>query len=289
MNKQLYVFTGFSYLWSYVFWGLAIYFSQTQKISIVQADQLITNFLGGNMAISSSNVFSFLAGFGPAISAILTLFFYKGNFFLNYFKFRVNFKYLLELLLILFTVIVLPSLVAYITIPSFSINASLSFSYLFVFLISLFIYQLFTTATEELGWRGILLVGLLKNNYTLWRASFIIGLFWAFWHLPILIYVYLDQGLSSAQIPMSLIGFIAGTIGMSLLHTYFFMKTRNIFFSMIVHALFNTVPIFMGLIFSEFFMVSIITQIGIWLMVYFIEKRQGKIFNQKYSLQLKQS
>lgn len=146
------------------------------------------------------------------------------------------------------------------------------------FLVLFFIYQLITTGTEEIGWRGYLLPSMLQKK-TPWEASVKIGVIWALWHTPIILYVFYAQGLPMLQIALSFIGFIAGTIAMATIHTYYYLKTKNILFNMFIHAISNTLPMFVGMLFASSYEVSVAVQILLWVFVLIITRKNKIIFD----------
>lgn len=118
----------------------------------------------------------------------------------------------------------------------------------------------------------------------MWDASLKVGLIWAIWHFPILIYMFIMQGLPIYGVILSVFGFVVGTIAMSLIHAYFLVKSRSVMLSMIIHTLYNAIPLTLAVIFIGANYAAVITQIGMWAVVAYIEKREGKIFDEPASL-----
>jgi uncharacterized protein len=77
---------------------------------------------------------------------------------------------------------------------------------------------LFTAIGEETGWRGYLLPALLTRFEPL-RASVILGLFWALWHLPL----FWIPGTAQASIPFGY--FAVNLVAYSLLYTFIYLQT----------------------------------------------------------------
>ena len=76
----------------------------------------------------------------------------------------------------------------------------------------------FTSLGEETGWRGYLLPVLLRK-FTPLRASGILGLFWALWHLPL----FSIPGTPQSSIPFGY--FAANLVAFSVLYTALFLRT----------------------------------------------------------------
>ncbi|WP_168203276.1 CPBP family intramembrane glutamic endopeptidase [Oceanispirochaeta crateris] len=101
--------------------------------------------------------------------------------------------------------------------------------------IPIFIYVLiFSVLGEETGWRGFALPKLQEKYGTL-KASFIIGLIWAFWHSPL----FFIEGNFHQEIPLWL--FILQEIYISIVISWIYNKTGgSLLLVHIFHAASNT-------------------------------------------------
>lgn len=97
------------------------------------------------------------------------------------------------------------------------------------------LYNMASSLGEEIGWRGFLLSKLLsKKNFIL--STCIVGTLWAFWHFP-LIYV---NTMSFENIPwLAYFSFWIGLLGISFIFTYYFIKSKSIWTSVILHSSHN--------------------------------------------------
>ena len=77
------------------------------------------------------------------------------------------------------------------------------------FLLTFFVVQLLTSGTEEIGWRGYLTEKVLPGR-GFWDAGWAVGPVWALWHLPVVLMLFIQQGMgprrSSALSPGSASG-----------------------------------------------------------------------------------
>lgn len=92
-----------------------------------------------------------------------------------------------------------------------------------------------TAMGEEIGWRGFLVPELFKNfNYTI--TSLIVGIIWAVWHFPILIFADYNSG---APYWYSLSCFTLMVISISFVFTWFRLKSNSLWTGVILHASHN--------------------------------------------------
>jgi len=180
-----------------------------------------------------------LGVYGPIIGAFLTIYIYNKkeikDFLKRIFKIRVKSKWYLFLIfipIIINLIVVLIGTILGIELQAF-FNSSLPFKYILIF----FLYEILTSGLEEPGWRGFALPKLQKY-FTAEKTCWILGLIWAVWHYPYVIYLYSQGGL----IPLifSLAGFTMAIIGQTFIMVWFYNNTKSIFISILLHAWLNT-------------------------------------------------
>jgi len=97
---------------------------------------------------------------------------------------------------------------------------------------------LFGPVSEEFGWRGFALDRLLVRQNAL-RASLILGVLWAFWHLPL----FFIPGTAQQQMgnPVAMFtGFAVEVVAMSVLLTWVYVNTaRSIWGAILFHMALN--------------------------------------------------
>ncbi len=111
---------------------------------------------------------------------------------------------------------------------------------LLVFL--MFLNTTLTSGLEEPGWRGYALPT-LQEKFNANKSSIILGFVWSIWHYPYLIYLYLTQlnfGIYLSVI--SIIGFTASTIGVTIIYTWIYNNTKSVFIMILFHGLLNFIP-----------------------------------------------
>jgi uncharacterized protein len=95
---------------------------------------------------------------------------------------------------------------------------------------------IFVTLGEEVGWRGYALPA-LQARYSALRASLILGVLWALWHLP----VFFNPDTSYRDLPFLL--FLAFIVVFTVLMTWLFNSTGgSVLMAMLFHAILNTAP-----------------------------------------------
>jgi membrane protease YdiL (CAAX protease family) len=107
------------------------------------------------------------------------------------------------------------------------------FAYLML-MVSALIITLFTFG-EEYGWRGYLLPRLLPLGEI--RASLLVGLIWALWHLPLLL-----AGLNfpGVNVWLAILVFTFVTVAVSFAYTWFYVASSgSVLVAAVLHASFN--------------------------------------------------
>ena len=89
---------------------------------------------------------------------------------------------------------------------------------------------------EELGWRGFLLPKLI-DKYNPITASLILGVIWAFWHLPVDLFANNNHGI------LNFVFRIIWTLPLSIIFTWFFIKTEgSLLIALFLHTSINFIP-----------------------------------------------
>lgn len=188
-------------------------------------------------------------------------------------KIAVGARWYVRLALILSAVAVLPG-VLLVAVTGVAADRPTA-ARLVLFLVVFFVFQVLTSGTEEVGWRGYLLEKLLPGR-NLWDAGWAVGVPWALWHLPIVIMLFVQQGMPPAAIIGSLFGFGIGIVAMSILHAWFYANTRSVFLAIVIHATFNTVPLSTGLLLDESHLAAVLPQLLLWAVVLIIVKQSER-------------
>lgn len=132
--------------------------------------------------------------------------------------------------------------------------------------VSAFLYSVATMTVfiilEELGWRGVMQPALQRRRSALW-AAVIVGIAWAYWHLPFFINLnYLASGSLSNAVLMTAATPIF-TISLTILLGWVLNSTSgSVFLCMLTHAVNNSA----ARLFTHSEDVGLWVQIGSWLM-----------------------
>ncbi|MCH9815324.1 MAG: CPBP family intramembrane metalloprotease [Actinomycetia bacterium] len=153
-------------------------------------------------------------------------------------------------------------------------NDGPSLGQLVPFLVMFFVLQFFTSGTEEIGWRGYLTQKLLPGR-GFWDTGWAVGIVWAIWHLPVVIMIFLQQGMVHVQILGSLVGFGIGIVAMAILQAWFYERTRSVFLAMFIHAIFNTLPLTIVLLW-EGSPAAVLANVLLWVVVIYIKSSTDK-------------
>lgn len=143
-----------------------------------------------------------------------------------------------------------------------------------VFLFVFFVFQMLTSATEEIGWRGYLNEK-LRHGRDFWDTGWAVGLPWAVWHFPVVVFIFVQQDMEPVSIIGSLAGFGIGIVAAAILHAWFYERTESVFLNMFIHATFNTLPLVTVLIFQDS-PVAVIANLALWAVVIYLRRRSDK-------------
>lgn len=278
MNKKnIIIYTTISYVWSYTFWAIAIFMSLNMEHELLLnehfARSLVTESIIKDVLVLS--LIALLAVYGPFIGSIVLCFIDKEHS-VNFRK-RLSFKVSLKLYLIALSIFLLIGFVPSIPLVfifGFTGEPTLN---IFLIIILFFVIQLGSSGTEEFGWRGFLLPEIMKENNG-WQASLKTGIIWALWHMPIVLYIFHLQGMPVIAMLFSFIGFSVGIVAMSVVHTYFFVKSKSVILSVFVHAVSNTIPLISGLLIANSYTVAIASQILIWVVITVLIKKNKELY-----------
>ncbi|NLA71697.1 MAG: CPBP family intramembrane metalloprotease [Clostridiaceae bacterium] len=277
-KKSQRIFIGFAFIWSFILWGLGIFLSVKGNVKLLESTDLLSAVLNNTLSreLWLITVVNTLAGYGPLLAAIVLVILFPDTrkYFKHKFKLVTPLKYVLQIIALFLLISIIPAIPLVI---SKGFNVPLTWS-LVGFVLLFFVYQIITAGTEEIGWRGYLLPSMLKNR-TPWKASVSIGVIWALWHTPIILYVFYTQGMTVPQIIMSFAGFIVGTIAMSTVHTYYYLKTDNLLFNVFIHAVANTLPMFIGMLSASSYEISVAVQLLLWVFVIVITRKNKALFD----------
>jgi len=106
----------------------------------------------------------------------------------------------------------------------------------------MFLNTTLTSGLEEPGWRGYALPK-LQEEYTANKSSIILGLIWAVWHYPFLVYLnFVQLGTGAFLSVLAIVGFTASTVGGSILFSWVYNNTKSVFMAILFHGLMNFIP-----------------------------------------------
>lgn len=136
----------------------------------------------------------------------------------------------------------------------------------------LFATQLITSGLEEPGWRGYALP-LLQKTHSAENASWYLGLAWAAWHLPFVIYLYREAPVW--MLPLAIAGFTMSIIAMGYVHAWVYNSTGSLLPNIALHAWANVANTLAAAI-QPSPVVPLVTAGITWLFVAWLLRRYGK-------------
>ena len=233
MKMKIVVFLLLTFVWSWLNWGIALFYL---KSGVVQDS--VTYFI----------TFFFLGTYGPTLAAIITTVYFEGS---------IGLRALLGKLLLWRSS---PKVyLAIFALPAFFMFLGIFIFHLFVgpvgdintnkiaLIPSIIGYSILAGPMgEELGWRGFLLPKLLEKLSTV-KASILIGLIWCTWHIP-LFFGPTGALISNGDITFLNVSiYLLATICLSYLFTYISAITNaSVLIAILTHLSVNAaLPIFL--------------------------------------------
>ena len=222
-NKIPIRFFTITFLWSWLFMGIAIFIGRMNPQDNMFASP------GIDLAIM------IIAAFGPAIGTIVSVYTIEGKGSLKkFFKPFLSLNFGWKVWGAIFFVLGIPTVIAWI-MPEFfgedRIQTYLPSVYIFPIYILMMVF--FGGGQEEIGWRGYIMP-YLEKKYGLIIGGLILGIVWAIWHLPL----WFLPG--SSQSYMNFFGFMLGTIGYSYFLSWVIKASNNRLFSgLVAHGVAN--------------------------------------------------
>jgi len=218
----------------------------------------------------------FTSGAGPLFAALIVLAIFEGRDGIRGLFAQMSFSKLsgrwIVIVLLLPIVLSLASLLLGLLsngMKPLGLNPKLPLLYFIPFLLYMIV---FTGFWEEPGWRGFALPRLQKY-YNAETSSWILGLLWGMWHIPINLYLIWDAG-PAALIPM-IIGLLLGTVGWTIVNTWVYNNTRSLLLMILLHGWTNTVQSYLVLSTGN---MTAMTFFGVlpWALAIYLTKKYGK-------------
>ncbi|MDF2883955.1 MAG: amino protease [Clostridiaceae bacterium] len=173
-----------------------------------------------------------LGGLAPTASAIITKITNKDDFRLfknQLFKLKLNILWYIGIL----TIPLIISGISWLLTLLLSSNPE-QFLQKPIYLVFAYIpIMIIGGGLEELGWRGVLLPGLLKKTSP-FKATLIISFIWSLWHIPL----WFIKG--SSQYGSNYLIFVLNLISLAFLLSLLYIKTKSIFVCVLLHSIYNS-------------------------------------------------
>ena len=242
-NNELFSFILITYLISWLLW-LPLFFMEESNILLIV-----------------------VGGFGPLIAAFIMTLITDNNikkWLGKIFNFKIKFKLYVFVLLYPLIFYGLISILLYITGNTFTPAKEIS---LFSYIMNLIAMLILGGGQEEVGWRGYALPKMIKKYKPL-TASFILGLIWIGWHLPLFFIK------DSAQAGLPFIWYIINTLAFSIILTWLYIKSNySVIPAMILHAGMNMAVNYFPIVLEKTYMYVAFVEIIIAVILVVYDKK----------------
>ena len=187
---------------------------------------------------------SFPGYFGPAIAAMIIVSLTQGrsaleDLFARIFRWRVSPGVYVGATLLPIGIILSTVPIQLLIDPEAGFNPAALIPLLprlLLMLVGVTLVGMLIVAGEEIGWRGYALPRLLERHKPL-SASLIVGIWWGFWHLPLIWLFYADQYNPTNALLYGL-GFLAASVFYTWLHL---RSNGSILIASLFHSVYDTV------------------------------------------------
>lgn len=227
-NFKPHAYFALTYIFSYTFWIIAV---------IINKD--ITNTI--------TKAFLYIGGIGPLLSAMIFVFSSKDKAFIKDYWRRVIDVREITLTGYLFIALFYPMLVLLSVAISLLFGGSIgqlkiNSDYTAMNIVPSILFLLvFGPIPEELGWRGYAIDG-LRQRFNGLIASFLLGVAWSLWHLPLFFIKGTYQNELLVSSPISTALFFVSIIPTTFILTYIFYKNnRSILSAILFHFVVNLI------------------------------------------------
>lgn len=233
--------------------GLILFFTLSYVLSWLY---MVPNMLfsHGLISLPAPGFMSYIAAYGPALSAIATLLIFNrktlGGLFKRIVTWRVPIQWYITALLLQPAFILAAAGISYVMgcAPDFggamifTLGNGITPDNALAAFIPYLLLQAISVLGEEIGWRGYALPALLSKSG--WMTSgLILGGLWAVWHVPL----FLTAG--SAQSGMSPVWYFTDLMASSLIFVWLFMRSKgSVLIATLLHASINTFTLFLPVV-----------------------------------------
>jgi membrane protease YdiL (CAAX protease family) len=262
--RNEHLFFGVTILFTWFFWILAMFLAIKNHVYIPYNDRVIGIIVNGY--INNTQIFShilFVIGiYGPLFAYLL--FKYKLNR-----RIKLSFKKVDKKwygIVVLYPIILF-SIALFLPL----IFGEVHFEYMYpLWAVPVFlVIQLFTSATNELGFRGYLLPT-IEKKYGWLKASYMVGLMWSVYSFPFII--YLNYQLGFINTIAALASFTLFMIPQSLIVTYLYNKSKNMLLTVFAHAWYNVMFFFILGLTLDTIVPNLVIIVLTWLVAYYLYK-----------------
>jgi uncharacterized protein len=258
--KEIKVYLLVTILFTWLFWILSMYLA-IKNHTFIPLDDRIANVINNGFHNNNQILVTFLFLVGT-LGPLVGYFFVKKEYNIDLVikVNKIDYKYLL--LVTLFPIILFS---LGLIIPFLLDKVRFEYFYSFLMFINVLLIQVLLSTISIISWFGFVFP-YFEKKYKLIRASYIVGLLWSIWMLPIIIYISYQYG--TLVTFYNVFGLLTMTTALSLLLAWLYKKTKNIILVIFAYAWFKTMLMSFSNSSHDLVLPILFTILGLWVVNY---------------------
>jgi hypothetical protein len=264
--KEIKVYLLVTVLFTWLFWILSMYLA-IKNHTFIPLDDRIANVINNGFHNNNQILVTILFLIGT-LGPLVGYFFVKKEFNVDLVIKLKKFDNKYLLMIVLFPIIIFS---LGLIIPFLLDKVRFEYLYSLLMFINILLIQILLSSISIISW-FCFVFPYLEKKYKLINSSYIVGLLWSLWMLPIIIYISYQYGLLVTF--YNIFGLLSMITALSLLLAWLYKKTQNIILVIFAYAWFKTMLMAFSNISLELVLPVLFTILGLWVVNYYVIKKK---------------